>query len=129
MSDIAYDTAKYLADNGFGTLGTDIHVGYMPDDDAAIAVILSGGLPHKYTPINDSVLDIYVKNTSASEAISTLSSIKNFIHRMHNTSLTNNFAYSFLVIGDIEDVARDPEYSKVFKLTVQLLHRDTTLIS
>lgn len=129
MSDVAYDTAKYLADNGFGTLGTDIHVGYMPSSDAGVSIMRSGGQMGKYTPINETVVDIYVKNTSAAEAIAKIESIKNFIHRMHNTSLQNSYAYAMLVLGDVEDVQRDPEYSKIFKITVQLINRDTSLIS
>lgn len=129
MSDVANSMAKYLSDNGFGTLGTDIHVGYMPDNDSAIAVMRSGGIPHKYTPIVDTIVDIYVKNTSGTEAMSKIESIKNFVHRMHNTELENDYMYSMLVIGDVEDIQRDPEYSKVFKITVQLLHRDSALIS
>jgi len=34
-----------------------------------------------------------------------------------------------LVIGDVEDVDRDLEYAKVFKITVQVNHRDLALIS
>lgn len=129
MSDIANDVAQYLDDNGFGTLGTDIYVGYIPDNKSCIAVMRSGGLPHRYTPIVETVVDIYVKNTSASEAISTLENIKAFIHRMHNTTMTGTFAYSILALGDVEDVQRDPEYSKIFKITVQLINRDTSIIS
>lgn len=129
MSDVAYDVAKYLADNGFGTLGTDIHIGYMPSSDAGVSVERAGGQMGRYTPINETVVNIYVKNTSASEAMTTIENIKNFIHRMHNTALQNSYTYSMLVIGDVEDVQRDPEYSKIFKITVQLINRDVSVIS
>ena len=126
---VAYAVAKYLADSGFGTLGTDIHVGYLPDNAAGVAVVYAGGQPHKYVPIDETVCDIYSKNTNAEEAEDKLVAIKNFIHRMHSTDMEGHFAYSILAIGDIEDVQRDQEYSKVYKLTIQLINRNTSLIS
>ena len=48
---------------------------------------------------------------------------------MHSTDDELTYVYTFLVLGDIEDVARDIEYAKVFKITLQVVHRDKSLIS
>ena len=48
---------------------------------------------------------------------------------MHSAETDSVWIYSILVIGDVEDVIRDLEYEKVFKLTVQLIHRDSSIIS
>lgn len=129
MKDIAQAFAHYLADNGFGTFGTDIFVGYTPEGENAIWVELIGGSTELYTPVEEAAVNIYIKNTSASDAVDKLNDVKHFIHRMHSTSLNSNYVYTMLVLGNIEDVSRDLEYAKIFKLTVQLLYRNTNLIS
>lgn len=127
--DIVEEFANYLQSSGFGTVGTDIFIGQIPDSTNGIFLVAGGGQMGKYVPINETVIQIYVKNTSGSECIDTLNQIKNFIHRMHSTGTSLAEFYSILVIGDVEDVARDLEYAKVYKITVQLINRDKSLIS
>lgn len=129
MKDIAKAFATYLANNGFGTFGTDIFVGFTPEGENAIWVEMIGGSAELYTPVEEAALNIYIKNTNAETAVEQLNDIKRFIHRMHSTSLSSNYIYTMLVLGNIEDVSRDLEYAKIFKLTVQLLYRNTNLIS
>lgn len=128
--DIAYQVATLLQTSGFGTIGTDLFVGQIPDDTNGLWIELAGGLPNNYVPIEESVINIFCKNTNAQEGVQLLSNIKNFIHRLHNTSpSSSSYIYTFLVIGNIEDVQRDVEYAKIYKLTVQVVYRDTAVIS
>lgn len=127
--EIAYEIADYLADNGFGTLNTDIFVDQIPSDQNGIYVESIGGSLDMYTSIEEGAIDIYVKNTSASTCKTTLKNIKNHIHRMHNTVTPNAYIYSMLAIGNIENVNRDLEYAKLYKQTYSIRCRDTGLIS
>lgn len=127
--DIANIVALYLQTNNFGTVGTDIFVGQMPEETNGIWIERLGGALNNYVPMEETVLNIYAKNTKAVTAITLLENIKRFIHRMHNTTQNASYIYTFLVIGDIEDVARDIEYEKIYKLTLQVVHRDTAIIS
>lgn len=127
--DIAKTVADYLQKNNFGTVGTDIFVGYLPEDKNGIYVDRIGGTLNNYVPIEEAAVNIYVKDTKAQTAITTLENIKRFVHRMHNTTQGNAYMYTLLVIGDIEDVARDLEYGKVYKLTLQVVFRNTAIIS
>jgi hypothetical protein len=127
--DIANFVANYLADANFGTVGTDIFVGQIPNDINGIYVERIGGTLNNYVPIEESVVNVYAKNTSAAACILTLEKLKRHIHRMHSTDDELTYVYTFLVLGDIEDVARDIEYAKVFKITLQVVHRDKSLIS
>lgn len=129
MMDVAYEIAKYLANAGYGTLGTSIFAGQIPSDQNGIYVIRAGGSLNNYNSIANTVVDVYIKNTQASTCITTLEGIKAYIHRMYDTNIDNTHIYSILVIGDITDVQRDAEYNKVFKITVQVIHRDTGIIS
>lgn len=127
--DLSSELATYLQTAGFGTVGTDIFVGQIPEGTNGLYIVNSGGQLGKYVPVNETALDIYCKNTKASTCISTLNNVKNYIHRMHNTVTANAYIYSILVIGDVEDVARDLEYAKMYKITVSVLNRATSVIS
>jgi hypothetical protein len=127
--EISYNFAKYLANSDFGALGTDIFAGEIPSEADGIWIIRSSGTLNNYVPIETVLLDIYCKNVMSSEAIYTLERVKKLIHRMHSTSINSSEFYSMLVISDIEDVSRDLEYSKIYKLTVSVMHRDLRLIS
>ena len=127
--DVANELAQYLDDAGFGTAGTDIFVGQMPEDTTGIYIVRLGGEQNEYLPIERPTLVIYVLHTSGSTAITTLENIKRYIHRMFSTETDNAWIYSILAIGDISDVDRDLEYNKIYSLTVELLIRDKNLIS
>jgi hypothetical protein len=127
--DIAYQIASYLATAGFGTLGTSIFASQIPDGVNGVWVERLGGQLNKYVPLEESVLLIYSKNTNGQSAVQKLEEIKRFIHRMHDASSGTASIYSFLVLGDIEIVQRDIEYAQVYKLTLQVIYRDTGVIS
>lgn len=127
--DISFELAQYLSDAGFGTTGTSIFVSQIPEDTNGIYISRIGGQLNNYLPIEETALDIYCKDTSASDCITTLENIKRYIHRMHTTLTDNAYIYSMLVIGDVENVDRDLEYSKLFKITVSIIHRRIATIS
>lgn len=68
-------------------------------------------------------------NLDMQSAIDLIEGIKRAIHRMHTTEIGTAYVYTFLVLGDIETVERDLEYTKIFKLTIQAVHRATGVIS
>jgi len=127
--DIANIVALYLQTNNFGTVGSNIFIGQMPENTNGIWIERIGGTLNNYVPMEETVLNIYSKNTKASSAVTLLENIKRFIHRMHNTTQNASYIYTFLVVGDIEDMARDSQYEKIYKLTLQVVHRDTAIIS
>jgi len=129
MIDVALTVGTYLDNANFGTVGTDIFIGQIPATQDGIYVLRAGGQMNNYIPIEESVVDIYVKNTTSQQAIQTLEQIKRYIHRMHSTTIGNDYVYTFLVLGDIEDVQRDLELAKIYKITLQVVHRDEAVIS
>lgn len=126
---IAYELATYLDSAGFGVLGTDIFVDQVPEGQNGMFVTTIGGEFNNYLPVNESVVDIYVKNTSASDAVTLITNVRDYIHRMHSTTTNNAYIYSILVMSDVEAVDRDLEYAKIYKLTVRILLRNNNLIS
>ncbi len=128
-TEIGLALANYLDASGFGTLGTDIFVSQIPDGVNGIWLERIGGLQNNYTPMQEAVVNIYAKNTSAADAVALLENIKNHIHRMHTTESGDNFIYTMLVLGNVEDVSRDLEYAKIVKLSVQLVYKNNGIIS
>jgi hypothetical protein len=129
MIDIASVMATYLQTSGFGTVGTDIFINQAPDDTNCVWVERLGGNLNYYVPIEEAVVNIYSKNTQGKEAVEKLEDIKRFVHRMHSTETSQDFIYTMLVLGDIELISRDMEYASIYKLTLQVTHRDKQLIS
>lgn len=127
--DIAYELADHLADNGFGTLGTDIFVGQIDFAKNGIYLVNAGGDSNNYVPMQRSVVDIYAKNTSANAGITKLRNMKNLLDRMHSVNLGQNYIYSILLLSSLENIQRDNEYAKIMKITVEIMHRDKALIS
>ena len=127
--DIAYEVANYLEDNNFGTVGVDIFVSTIPEEKEGIYIQRLGGNLSLYTPINEAVLLIYIKDNSASNGVATAESIKNFMHRMVSTTTSNSFIFTFLFISDVEDLGRDLENYNLYKLTLQVKYRASDIIS
>jgi hypothetical protein len=127
--DIAYELADYLADNFGYTLATDMFIGQIPASTQGILITRGGGSMNNYLPVEESVIDIYAKYTNSSTAMTRLEAIKRHIHRMHNTSNNTAYIYSMLIMGDVEEVSRDEENFKIYRITVLIKHRTTTLIS
>jgi Bacteriophage minor capsid protein len=127
--DIALVISTYLANAGFGTVGTSIFVGQIPSSIDGVYVIRSAGQMNNYLPVENTILDIYVKDSKSIEGVEKIENIKRYIHRMHNTTTSDTYIYSMLVLGDIESVERDAEYAKIYKVTVSVQHRPLSLIS
>lgn len=127
--DIAKEIATYIQTAGFGTIGTDIFIGQIPAITNGVYILRASGSAENYLPIENSLLDIYVKNQSSEQAITKIENIKRFMHRMHNTTTQNAYLYSILLIGDVEVIERTDDYQKIYKFTLEIKHRALNLIS
>lgn len=127
--DIANELATYLQDAGFGTVGTDIFIGQIPAGANGIYIFRTAGTLNNYLPVENSVVDFYVKNTKSQVAINLIENIKRYAHRMHNTTTANSYIYSMLAIGDIETIERDNEYAKIYKVSFEIMFRPLATIS
>lgn len=127
--DIAKEIATYLQNAGFGTVGTDIFIGQIPATTNGVYVMRATGTMQNYLPIENALVDIYVKNTSSEQSVIKIENIKRYVHRMHNTITQNAYIYSILGVGDVEVIERTDDYQKVYKITVEVTHRSLGLIS
>lgn len=128
-NDILSDLADIFELNGLGTVGTDIFIGSLPAETNGIYLERAGGALNNYLPIEETYINVYVQNTSSQTAIQTIENIKRTFHRHLETSSGNSFIYTILALSDIEDLARDINFGKIYKLTLVVTHRNTALIS
>lgn len=99
-----YDIATRLAAKGFGTVGTSIFVNTMPATPAnCIAVSVYAGRPpdrtHDGSGNDHPSIQIRVRNTSASTALSTINNIYNHLDGLVNTTLTSTYYVSIFAIN------------------------------
>ena len=127
--DIASQIATYLQNAGFGTVGTDIFIGQIPASTDGLYVMRSSGTFENYLPIENAIVDIFVKDQSSQQAVTKIENIKRYVHRMHNTTTQNAYIYSILAISDVETIERTDDYQKVYKITLEVTHRSLGLVS
>ena len=128
-TDILSEFADKLQTNGLGTVGTDIFIGQLPAETNGIYLERIGGSMDMYLPIEQTVVNVYVQNIKSSTAISTIETIKRTYHRHLETGTDNSFIYTILALGDVEDLGRDLDYGKIYKITFQITHRARGIIS
>lgn len=128
-TDILSEFADILETQGLGTVGTNIFIGQLPAETNGIYLERIGGSMNMYLPIEETIVNLYVQNTSSQSAINTIETIKRTFHRHLETGTDNSFIYTILVIGDVDDLGRDLDYGKIYKVTLQIQHRSKTLIS
>lgn len=127
--DIANELATYLQTANFGTVGTSIFVGQIPASTDGIYILRATGSLNYYVPIEQTLIDIYVKDQSSRDAVLLIEQIKRYLNRMHNTTTQNAYIYSILGVGDVELIERTDDYQKVYKITMEVTHRYLSLIS
>lgn len=111
---IDYDVADYLADNGYGTLGTNIFAGFMPDvTGTSIAVYQARG----YVPLNPSNIErpevhIVVRADSSADALDKANDVFNFLNKKGDVTLNSVRYLYFRALGSpnlmYADYTHDP---------------------
>ena len=129
MNDIAKDLANILVSNNLGTLGADLFIDDIPADKNGLYISHTGGSLAKYTPMQESIFDIYAKYQHSAVAIDKLEKIINLLHRNYSFNLTNSFIYSILVIGYIDKVDVLDNNDKLYKITIAVINRNKLNIS
>ena len=90
---IERELANYLANQGFGTLGTDIFVNKLPETpDDVIAVVRSGSRPPVQVLSGEIVIDevgiqVQVRGTSVADTFQKISSIRDTLIQLYNTQV------------------------------------------
>lgn len=91
MAGLGEEVADHLQASGFGTVGTTIFIGKLPDDQEAsvniIAVLETGGIaPYEQMPLKQRTIQILVRNTVYATCLLNATNIRD---NLHNRFWTN----------------------------------------
>lgn len=114
------DIADYLEDQGRGTVGTSIFVGYMPPDINGIAVLDTGGSqPDKYIPTKEPTFQIFIRSTNYDTGKTLLEAVRSDLHRKANITLGETFFYFILALSEGGHLGREENGKDIFSMNFQ----------
>ena len=117
------EVAEYLEDQGVGTVGTDIFVGYLPESVVpSLAVIDTGGLqPDRYLPTKEPTFQIYIRSATYSSGKAKLDAVRDALHKQVNTTLVSagEYIYFIFAISEGGHLGRNPAGQDEFSMNFQ----------
>lgn len=137
MRELIVELCEDIANHGFGTFGTvnpndrTIFYGEMPDTvvEGLLLVAVPSPPPHQYVDTEYPIIDIWAKSPHTDRAYALLRNIYNTYHRRYGYQTTNWHIYFSQALGNIVDVDRDRESSKLLRLSIQFISRNLNNIS
>lgn len=108
------DIAEYLEDQGYGTVGTDIFAGQMPDyPDSCILVAQTAGRPPDYLGEQEYPgIQIRVRGTDHDTVYAIASNIFDLLHGAHSLTLETRKYHRIDATGSISGPQVDPQDSE-----------------
>lgn len=105
MAIAAKDVATYIANQGLGTLNTDIFVGFLPPaPDNAIMVLASGGVatPDELVGIKQPTFQVTVRNSNYENGLSKIDSIRTLLNGVLNTAINPGQTHFLNIMANSE---------------------------
>lgn len=123
--------ADELQTLGFGIQGQTLFIGQLPPDtDAGIFLVAAASPPpHEYLDTEFHVVDVWIRSDYTDYAYKTLQAVYNAYHRRSNYPLGDWYIYFSEALTTPQDMNRDLESGKLFKLSVQFECRNTNNVS
>ena len=127
------EVCQYLADNSggrftFGSGTNNLKMGELTRGiDGVFAVQVSGVTPDLSTPIFTTQLDFWATNRNAATAYDDLQYIYQLFHQNISVTTTSYDTYFSYALGQIDDMDRDLEGRKIFKLSILFISRNTLI--
>lgn len=125
------EIASKLQDWGYGTVGTDIFKGSLPETIATGCYIIAAPspAPHMYLDTEDQVFDFWYRADHTETAQRKLRELYNLLHRRANYTTLSYHIYFSNALGSIRDADRDREGGKLLVLSVQFKCRNINNVS
>ena len=118
MINVALEVAEYLEDNSIGTVGTNIFVDNLPEEDGTIVAIYNtgGSSPDIDLPIPRPSFQVLVRDDEPSVAYAKISSIVDLLEQRYNQVLVSggNYYYSINLRGEIQNIGQDERNRKEY---------------
>jgi len=124
---ILKDVRQYLIDEEVASSGS-IFIGNM--DNSGI-ILTTGGNESQdmYQGLRYETIDFWVRNASYEAGYQQARDIIDLLHRLSNWETTNYHVFFSHALGGVEDLDRDGEGKKIFKVSIRFIFRNLTDIS
>lgn len=120
--------ANHIEDNELATLGTDLFIGELPlEKENAISVITSPSTPpNPSIGVYEQNVDIWARFNDSGDGYDTLQEISDLFHRQNAYIMGDFYVYLSNNLSAIDDMDRDTERRKLWKLTIRFIYRSNT---
>jgi len=123
MSKPIDDIAKYLEDNGIGTLATDLFKAYLPDKPNSIVVVYdTGGFePDVYLPTGVPTFQIFVRSENYTDGKAKVDEIVALVNRQANIQLVAEgvYFYYLTLMSEPVHIGRDSNERDEFSINIR----------
>jgi len=118
MINVALEVAEYLEDNSIGTVGTNIFVDSLPEEDGTIVSVYNtgGSSPDIDLPIPYPSFQVLVRDEQSSVAYAKIKSVVDLLVNKYNVVLVSggNYYYSINMRGEIQNLGQDERNRKEY---------------
>jgi hypothetical protein len=118
MINVASEVAEYLEDSSIGTVGTNIFVDSLPEEDGTIVAVYNtgGSSPDIDLPIPAPSFQVLVRDETPSVAYAKIKSIVDLLEHTYNSTLVSggNYYYSINLRGEIQNIGQDERNRKEY---------------
>lgn len=117
--------ANYLQDSGIGTVNTNIFIGELPYDisDCISINSTSSPEPNKSVPYFIQTVDVWARFKNSETGYNKMYDVFDLIHRKAAYEIDGIHIYISYAMGSIEDMDRDSERRKLYKLSLGFVFR------
>lgn len=121
------DIAQYLEDQGIGTQGEDIFIGYIPDDvETGLCLIDTGGVtPDVDLPTRDKTIQVFVRGATYTAGQGLIDSVRGVLHQLTNTAIGGYYFYYILALSDGGHIGRNDRGLDEFSINFNTLLYDS----
>jgi hypothetical protein len=119
------DIVTLLASENVGTAGEDLLIGELPLDkkEAIAAMYAVSPVPHMTFDVYEQVVDFWSRYKSSKEAYDKLLALRTAVHRKYAYETDNFFIYFSNALGSIEDMGRNVERMRMYKISIRFIYR------
>lgn len=123
---IISDLAQYLEDQGVGTQGTDIFVGYLPDEvNTGLCVIDTGGTPQDPDlPHRTKTFQVFIRGANYTDGQALVDSVRDTLHQLTNTTIGSFYFYYILALSDGGHIGQNDRGLDEFSINFSALCHD-----
>lgn len=123
--------ADELQTMGIGTVGTNIFVGQLPENvsQGMFLVESVGNPPNIWVDTEEPIIDFWMRSDHTDAAYKKLRDVYNIYHRRANYSLNDWYIYFSHALSGVQDMDRETESGKLFKLSILFECRNINNVS